>query len=147
MHIWVCVWGINALFFTFCTYMQIIMFLMLIRHWKQRFSFLFAELQTPDELVYKFYPVAGGVFNFKIRAPNDAHLALTSGPSESDPMLEVFLGGWGNTKSVIRRNRTKPDVVEVETPNILNAGEFRGFWVRWFNGVRKRSTFSRRVPF
>ncbi|CAD7078763.1 unnamed protein product [Hermetia illucens] len=93
------------------------------------------ELQTPDELVYKFYPVAGGVFNFKIRAPNDAHLALTSGPSESDPMLEVFLGGWGNTKSVIRRNRTKPDVVEVETPNILNAGEFRGFWVRWFNGI------------
>lgn len=49
-------------------------------------------------------------------------------------MVEIFIGGWGNTKSVIRRNRTKPDKVEVETPNILNGDEFRGFWVRWANG-------------
>nr|ABF72903.1 farnesoic acid O-methyltransferase-like protein-like [Belgica antarctica] len=49
-------------------------------------------------------------------------------------MLEIFIGGWGNKKSVIRRNRSKPDVVEVETPNILSAGEFKGFWVRWDNG-------------
>lgn len=46
-------------------------------------------------------------------------------------MVEVFLGGWKNTKSVIRKNRNKPDVVEVDTPGILNAGEFRGFWIRW----------------
>lgn len=43
----------------------------------------------------------------------------------------MFLGGWKNTKSVIRKNRNKPDVVEVDTPGILNAGEFRGFWIRW----------------
>ncbi|XP_058818131.1 uncharacterized protein LOC131681390 [Topomyia yanbarensis] len=93
------------------------------------------ELDTEDKLEYKFYPATNGVVNFKVRAPNDAHLALTSGPKESDPMLEVFIGGWKNTKSVIRKNRTKPDVCEVETPDILNAGEFRGFWVKWLDDV------------
>lgn len=80
---------------------------------------------------YRFYPVSGGVVRFKVRAANDAHIALTSGPAESDPMIEVFIGGWNNQKSVIRKNRTKPDVVEADTPNFLNAGEYRGFWVRW----------------
>lgn len=50
-------------------------------------------------------------------------------------MLEVFIGGWSNSKSVIRKNREKPDVVEAQTPGILNAGEFRGFWIRWDNNL------------
>ncbi|XP_062705661.1 uncharacterized protein LOC109421536 isoform X1 [Aedes albopictus] len=95
----------------------------------------FEELNTEDKLEYQFFPVSKGVVNFKVRAPNDAHLALTSGPAESEPMLEVFIGGWKNTKSVIRKNRAKPDVCEVDTPDILNAGEFRGFWVKWMDNV------------
>ncbi|XP_052893406.1 C3 and PZP-like alpha-2-macroglobulin domain-containing protein 8 isoform X2 [Anopheles moucheti] len=93
------------------------------------------ELETEDKLEYRFVPAGNGVVNFKVRAPNDAHIALTTNPNESDPMLEVFIGGWKNTKSVIRKNRTKPDVAEVETPDILNAGEFRGFWIRWLDNV------------
>lgn len=50
-------------------------------------------------------------------------------------MLEVFIGGWKNSKSVIRKNRTKPDVVEAATPEILNGDEFRGFWIRWDGNV------------
>lgn len=50
-------------------------------------------------------------------------------------MLEVFIGGWKNTKSVIRKNRTKPDVVEVDTPEIVSGAEFRGFWIRYDNNV------------
>ena len=50
-------------------------------------------------------------------------------------MYEIFLGGWSNTKSVIRKNRQKPDVVEVPTEGIVNAGEYRGFWVRWYDSV------------
>lgn len=93
--------------------------------------FFFLELDTEDKLEYKFYPVFNGSVQFKVRAPNDAHIALTSGDSESDPMYEVFIGGWSNSKSVIRKNRTKPDVAEFDTPSILNDGEFRGFWIRW----------------
>lgn len=71
---------------------------------------------------------------FRVKAANDAHIALSAVQGESDPMLEVFIGGWGNKKSVVRRNRTKPEVAEADTPDVLSAGEFRGFWVRWDNG-------------
>lgn len=50
-------------------------------------------------------------------------------------MVEVFIGGWENSKSVIRKNRTKPDRAETPTQGILSAGEYRGFWIRWNNGV------------
>ena len=87
---------------------------------------------------YTFSPIAGQGINFGVRAPNDAHLALTSGPEESDPMIEIFIGGWNNTKSVIRKNRTKPDVAENATPDVLNAGEFRKFWIKWIEEDGKR---------
>jgi hypothetical protein len=70
-----------------------------------------------------------------VKAAHDAHIALSSAEGEVDPMLEVFIGGWKNTKSVIRKNRTKPDVVEMDTPEILSDGEFRGFWIRWDGNV------------
>lgn len=61
--------------------------------------------------------------------------------------FQVFIGGWGNTKSVIRRNQTKPDMVEVDTPQILNGGEFRGFWVRWDGGVVSAGREGEVIPF
>lgn len=93
------------------------------------------ELNTPDELKYNFFPVGNGVVHFMVRAANDAHVCLTAGPEETEPIVEVFLGGWGNTKSVIRRNRTKPEKAEADTPEILTPGEFRGFWIKWMDGV------------
>ncbi|XP_011342741.1 uncharacterized protein LOC105282474 isoform X1 [Ooceraea biroi] len=92
------------------------------------------SLSTEDKLEYHFYPVTAGQIQFRVKAPNDAHIALTTGPNEGDPMYEVFIGGWSNSKSVVRKNRTKPDVVEVETPGILDADDYRGFWIRWDNG-------------
>lgn len=51
--------------------------------------FLFVDVQTDDNLQYQFYPVSHGSVQFKVRAANDAHIALTMGPQESDPMYEV----------------------------------------------------------
>ncbi|CAK9822668.1 C3 and PZP-like alpha-2-macroglobulin domain-containing protein 8 [Anthophora retusa] len=93
------------------------------------------SLSTDDKLEYHFYPVASGQLQFRIKAPHDAHIALTTGPQEEEPMYEVFIGGWNNSKSVIRKNRAKPDVAEVQTPDILSGDEYRGFWIRWDDGA------------
>lgn len=77
---------------------------------------------------------------FRVRAPNDAHLILSGEPNESHPVIEVFIGGWQNQKSVIRLNQNKPDVAESDTPNILSPNEFRGFWIRATDGVGSIST-------
>ncbi|KAJ8959782.1 hypothetical protein NQ314_006212 [Rhamnusium bicolor] len=97
--------------------------------------FFHNKLQTEDRLEYNFFPNATGFVQFRVKAPNDAHIALSTAAAEVDPMYEIYIGGWGNTKSIIRKNRTKPDVAEVPTPGILNEHEFRGFWIRWQNGT------------
>ncbi|CAG4965569.1 unnamed protein product [Colias eurytheme] len=105
------------------------------------------DVATEDNLQYQFFPVPSGSVQFKVRTANDAHVALTMGPQESNPMYEIFIGGWGNTKSVIRRNKTKPDKVEIETPGIVNGGEFRGFWVRWDGGIVSAGREGEAIPF
>lgn len=89
------------------------------------------SLQTEDKLEYQFFPSKGSQVQFRVKAPNDAHIALTTGPQEGEPMYEIFIGGWSNAKSVIRKNRSKPEVAEAETSDILSGDEFRGFWIRW----------------
>ena len=49
--------------------------------------------------------------------------------------FQIFIGGWGNTKTAIRRDRAKPDKAVVDTPDILSDAEYRGFWVRWEGGL------------
>ncbi|XP_020287829.1 uncharacterized protein LOC109856586 isoform X3 [Pseudomyrmex gracilis] len=105
------------------------------------------SLSTEDKLEYHFYPVTAGQIQLRVKAPNDAHIALTTSPQEGDPMYEVFIGGWSNSKSVLRKNRTKPDVAEVETPGILSGDEYRGFWIRWDNGVLSVGKENESAPF
>lgn len=50
---------------------------------------LSTEFTTEDKLEYQFSPVTSGKLQFKVRAGNDAHVALTTGPAEGDPMYEV----------------------------------------------------------
>jgi hypothetical protein len=50
---------------------------------------LSTEFTTEDKLEYQFNPVTSGKLQFKVRASNDAHVALTTGPTEGDPMYEV----------------------------------------------------------
>lgn len=99
------------------------------------FYYFFSELNTPDALQYHYYPFHNGIVQFRVRATNDAHLALSSEPNETHPMIEVFIGGWQNSKSVIRYNQSKPEVAEADTPNILSPQELRGFWIRVTDGI------------
>lgn len=70
-----------------------------------------AEITTVDNLQYTYRPVPVGALHIEVRAPSNAHIALTSANHETEPMYEILLGGWENTASVIRYNRQKPDKV------------------------------------
>ncbi|PSN44181.1 hypothetical protein C0J52_20710, partial [Blattella germanica] len=89
---------------------------------------------TEDKLEYQFNPVTSGALHFKVRAAHDAHVALTPGPAEGEPMYEIFIGGWDNGKCAIRRDRQKPDKAIADTPDVLSDAEYRGFWIRWAGG-------------
>jgi len=69
------------------------------------------EMTTPDSLVYTWQIVEQGCLEIEVASPHNAHIALTSGPEETDPMYEILLGGWENSASVIRYRREKPDKV------------------------------------
>nr|SIW59360.1 Farnesoic acid methyltransferase crustacean-type [Blattella germanica] len=92
------------------------------------------EFTTEDKLEYQFNPVTSGALHFKVRAAHDAHVALTPGPAEGEPMYEIFIGGWDNGKCAIRRDRQKPDKAIADTPDVLSDAEYRGFWIRWAGG-------------
>jgi Farnesoic acid 0-methyl transferase len=68
-----------------------------------------------------------------VRANTDVHLALTAFNFTSHPMIEVFIGGWNNSRSAIRRNQATPDLINISTPNILRNDDSTLFRVTWAN--------------
>ena len=71
-----------------------------------------------------------------IQACSDGHIGLSEVPGLSSlNMYEVVIGGWSNTKSVIRRARQGDIEVEASTPEILSCNSFKFFWVTWEDGI------------
>lgn len=48
--------------------------------------------------------LSNNCFELSVRASNDIHIKLTNDPNLSDTEYEIVLGGWNNTKSVIRKD-------------------------------------------
>jgi hypothetical protein len=90
-------------------------------------------LHTEDNLEYSFFPVKNFRQVLSVKAPNDAHIALTPSASDTAPIIEIFLGGWGNKKSAIRLNKEKPDKAEAETPDVVNGETESTFVLEWNN--------------
>ncbi|XP_078674665.1 uncharacterized protein LOC144912807 [Branchiostoma floridae x Branchiostoma belcheri] len=68
---------------------------------------------------------------FKVKTSAGAHIALSSQGAGLNYMYEIVIGGWENTKSVIRREPLGEKKVTASTPGILSPDEFRIFWVSW----------------
>ncbi|KOB76685.1 Farnesoic acid O-methyltransferase, partial [Operophtera brumata] len=68
-------------------------------------------LQTQHNRQYVFIPETSGAVKLRIKAADEARIALTNGPHECSPMTEV----------------------KALTPNILNENEYVDFWIRWQN--------------
>jgi len=84
--------------------------------------------ETGEEKDYKFLPFCGQTLRFWVKAAHDCHMCFTSCDSASEPILEVFIGGWEGEHSAIRWNKGD-DLTKQATPEILSADEFREFWI------------------
>lgn len=60
---------------------------------------------------YLFRTILHGSLSFSVDCANDAHIALTTKAKASDPIIEIYLGGWKNTASALRYNQQTPDKV------------------------------------
>lgn len=69
-------------------------------------------INTVDSLEYIHRVILHGSLSFSVDSANDAHIALTTKDKESEPMIEIFLGGWKNSASAIRYNKQTPDKVQ-----------------------------------
>ena len=73
---------------------------------------------------------------FTVRATRDAHLGYFSerkNYANYQGLYEIVIGGWGNGRSVIRRQGTEK--VAKTTSNILNNNEDRPFWADAKDGL------------
>jgi len=72
---------------------------------------------------------------FDFQACSDVKLALSTNPFiTTDNVYEIIIGGWVNTKSVIRRGLFGTQLAESNITNLVSCTESRSFWVGWENG-------------
>ena len=96
-------------------------------------------IATPNSYTYSstWIGVVGKYFiQFRVRSCADVHLALSSVTGNPATLTyEIVIGGWGNSRSVIREVMQGPIVANVSTPSILDCNTMRPFWVSWGKGT------------
>ncbi len=85
------------------------------------------RFHTPDK--YDYEQVVSRSYKdkamvFKVRACNDAHIALFD-HYHTDLAYEIIFGGGSNTYTWIRKYRLEYPVASVTTPNITSCDEYR----------------------
>lgn len=84
-----------------------------------------SNIKRTSSTNYQYSPVftntASNKLSFRIKAKNDIHVMIKTNRFRNLE-YEVVLGGWGNTKSVIRRNGL--EIAYRITPGIANPAEF-----------------------
>ena len=77
-------------------------------------------------------PVTDSV-NFKVNARSDAHIALMSSNSDHDPIYEIIIGGWANSRSIIRDSKEGLPLAMHHGP-ILKQNMYKTFNISWSHG-------------
>ena len=90
---------------------------------------------TPNRNEYVILSTLGitltnGFISFKVKVNSDVHFALISGTTEDDQLYEIVIGGWNNTRSVIRTAKQGRPVYSIKG-TFLDDGIFKEFWISW----------------
>ena len=76
---------------------------------------------------------------FEVKASNDVHVGLFTTRGDTSVMYEFVIGGWGNSKSVIR-TATQGTNLAQHLSSPLNSNKYRRLWVSWGEGHLKVGT-------
>ncbi|XP_069505312.1 C3 and PZP-like alpha-2-macroglobulin domain-containing protein 8 isoform X2 [Ambystoma mexicanum] len=95
------------------------------------------HISTPNKFEYQYVqkPTKMTHFSVTIKAHNDAHFALSSGPHDMAELIEIVIGGHQNAKTWIATSKMGEPVASTATARILSWDEFRSFWISWKNGL------------
>ncbi|XP_068090260.1 C3 and PZP-like alpha-2-macroglobulin domain-containing protein 8 [Hyperolius riggenbachi] len=95
------------------------------------------QISTPNKFEYQYIqkPQRMTHFDLTVKAHNDAHVALSSGPHDMAEMIEIVIGGQQNSKTWITTSKMGEAIISANTAAILSWDEFRAFWISWKNGL------------
>ncbi|XP_052767205.1 uncharacterized protein LOC128207975 [Mya arenaria] len=93
----------------------------------------------------QFNPVSDGTldtshisgFILQAKGKNDAHILLQKSQSDyNNDIVEIVLGGWGNSRSAIRNKQQGPRFSTYKGA-VLSSSSYNWFWVTWSGGCVK----------
>ncbi|XP_061173301.1 zonadhesin-like [Saccostrea echinata] len=99
-------------------------------------------VKTPNSYNYQFLTKYGitakdrTCFQFEVLSCNDAHIAIMDSTKQTKNFYEIVIGGWRNSKSVIRNTKQGPPRASFRS-GLLSCKEFRPFWITWVRGEIK----------
>jgi len=100
-----------------------------------KFRELFGSYPKWDEIAWKS-PVSGSVLvTFEAKGKDNVVVALADSPKDSGDMYEIVIGGWNNTKSVIRTKAQGPERALSTKSPLCSEGEFLKYWAMLSNEV------------
>eukprot|EP00727_Mastigamoeba_balamuthi_P009481 m51a1_g5155 hypothetical protein (614) ;mRNA; r:88029-89870 len=85
-------------------------------------------------------------FIFQARAEHDVFVGMSATRATADPMMEVLVGGWANTWSVIRwQNFNNIVAAMLQANNVVSKGEWREYYIN-VHGTFVEVGFARGSP-
>ncbi len=73
---------------------------------------------------WKLPAQGSGKIQFKAKFSHDLFVGLSPTPSQTNPMYEIIIGGWGNTRSVVRNRVAGEEICYFNNIRILNPSDF-----------------------
>lgn len=92
------------------------------------------ETTTEGENFYRFFAFTSPGISLRVSVSQDAHISLNPFNFPALPNIEIHIGTHNNSRSIIRKNG-RENVVDISTPEILNAKSWNGFRVVFVNWV------------